>query len=665
MRRSEMTGELEKSRRLYQTLLLPNFSSIEEVRQAYKALALKYHPDKNLNDPSAAEKFRDVRVAYEILSSLERKQKYDCTLRLHQPLGANSFSTGIRTPRAGYTSDVGCKSYTMPGNATSNIYEELNSYAARKAGERQRRTSSAATPRGDRASQYTKEQKEFFRKREKEHQANIRKRREQEKREQIARDLEALRREQERREEILQRSQQLRTGNENRRACASAGIRRASPFPRAASENTPQGGTNKEVPKVFLARDIHSAAVLPDTVRPIPSPRPRRPFCGANEDRGERLRQEKERQAEVRRAEQEKYLERLMRQRMREARLKERELEAVERRERENLRRILFLDEKSEREQLFEPQEKMERRRIWMEHKLSIRNCVLRSGLRRTVEKEEANREFLLSLQEEQFEFLYLQKKESWGRASCRMDEDLSWKQLKSHHKEIQRVIFMREQKEIMCTYCMEFEALRFTEAMTFALIEVQRQEHVNRLQLIEEFHDYCRLHYGLLQELLANGLMEGALIVERTLLINEEESARALLLLELHEWRDRHALEKDELSEVLNLIKQRASERHANHLKEVKQTRIAERRAKEATIAALQVEIRHLQRAMRAASLTVSPGGERGGFVENLPCGVEFLGEEGIDTVARSSLDLRCGALRDKDATVSNGGSRHCRSWQ
>ncbi|EKF31179.1 chaperone DNAJ protein, putative [Trypanosoma cruzi marinkellei] len=354
-----------------------------------------------------------------------------------------------------------------------------------------------------------------------------------------------------------------------------------------------------------------------------------------------------------------------MRQRMREARLKERELLAAERREEENLRRVIFLDEKSEREQLIEPQEKLERRRIWMEHKLNIRNCVLRLGLRRTVEKEEASREVLLSLQWEQFDVLSLQNKESWGRARCRMEEDLSWKQLASHHAEIQRVIFLREQKQMMCDYCMEFEALRFSEAMAFALIELQRQEHVNRLQLVKEFHDYCRVHCGILQELMENGLMESALIGERTLLINEEESARALLLLDLHECKDRHALEKDELSEVLKLIKQRACERHANHLKEVKQTRLAERRVKEATIAALQAEIRHLQRAMRAASLPVPPGGGRGGFAENLPCGVEFLGEEGIDTVARSSLDLCCGALRNKDATVSNGDSRHCGSWQ
>lgn len=70
------------SSKLYEVLCLPHFSSIPEIRTAYKTLALKYHPDKNLGDPEAAEKFKEVKDAYELLSNEEKKKKYDLQLQV-------------------------------------------------------------------------------------------------------------------------------------------------------------------------------------------------------------------------------------------------------------------------------------------------------------------------------------------------------------------------------------------------------------------------------------------------------------------------------------------------------------------------------------------------------------------------------------------------------
>ena len=65
------------SRDLYQILEVDSTASPSEIKRAYRALARKYHPDANPDNPEANERFKEVASAYEILSDPNRRARYD------------------------------------------------------------------------------------------------------------------------------------------------------------------------------------------------------------------------------------------------------------------------------------------------------------------------------------------------------------------------------------------------------------------------------------------------------------------------------------------------------------------------------------------------------------------------------------------------------------
>ena len=64
-------------RDLYEVLGVSRDASTDDIKRAYRKLALQFHPDKNPGDKQAEERFKEIAEAYAILSDDEKRVRYD------------------------------------------------------------------------------------------------------------------------------------------------------------------------------------------------------------------------------------------------------------------------------------------------------------------------------------------------------------------------------------------------------------------------------------------------------------------------------------------------------------------------------------------------------------------------------------------------------------
>src|SRR5438067_8402317 len=92
---------MAQTRDFYAVLGVPASATQDEIKKQYRKLAAKHHPDKNPNDPKAAERFKEISEAYQVLGDAEKRKQYDDMRRLgafgpftRPPVGAPGAGAG-------------------------------------------------------------------------------------------------------------------------------------------------------------------------------------------------------------------------------------------------------------------------------------------------------------------------------------------------------------------------------------------------------------------------------------------------------------------------------------------------------------------------------------------------------------------------------------------
>lgn len=110
-----------KQKDYYEMLGVNRHSSKEQIKLEYRKLAKKYHPDANINDPKAEDKFKELYEGYSTLSDKEKKKKYD---RMVLKYGYGVVAKPLETKKQAKKTDIKYET-KLPGDVVGEIINTI------------------------------------------------------------------------------------------------------------------------------------------------------------------------------------------------------------------------------------------------------------------------------------------------------------------------------------------------------------------------------------------------------------------------------------------------------------------------------------------------------------------------------------------------------------
>jgi curved DNA-binding protein len=145
---------MQNFRNYYEILGVSPEASSEEIKKAFRRLALQYHPDRNPGDKTAEDKFKDISEAYEVLYNSDKRSQYDQLGRFWKKKGFNRKASTVSSFKtAGDKSNETRSNRNGTGRSASqevdySQFPDFNSFAEQLLGRRQTGKSTATAPEG-------------------------------------------------------------------------------------------------------------------------------------------------------------------------------------------------------------------------------------------------------------------------------------------------------------------------------------------------------------------------------------------------------------------------------------------------------------------------------------------------------------------------------------